>query len=153
MVAKKLKLDIDFGQNNLLIAISCHKKDYWLAFQLNHVFNSDFRRIKDLPYFSELHNEILYYPLFFNENNDQQIDFFLISNFNPDGKLFPSQGATDFFLLVQGIIGMERKTDLIKSIRQINGVLTAFEPNLSKLKNFRNFLSDLELHMLDHIRA
>ncbi|MCD4697983.1 MAG: IPExxxVDY family protein [Bacteroidales bacterium] len=148
-MAKKIKLNIDFSQDNTLIAVSCHKRDYWLAYQLNHAIKLGLRRINDLPYFSNVQEEFVKYPLYFSEKTDQQISLYLISNYNTEGKLFPDHKTMDFFLLIQGIIDNKYKNELISKIRKINGVLTAYEPGLNKIKNFNNFLSDLEMHMME----
>jgi len=75
------------------------------------------------------------------------LDYYLITNYNQQSPLFPELKTTDFFILIQGKLMDDKKSDLLSLMRSIKGVLTAFHPETGKLKEFNNFLSDLELHM------
>ena len=146
-MAKKIKIQVDFSEDNNLIGVSCHKKDYWLAFRLNESLRIHLRRLEDLSFYQSRLDTLLEYPLFHDFVQDVQTGYFLISNFNPEGPLFPELKTTDFFILVQGRLLDDARDQLLSRIRGINGVLTAYFPETKKLKDYDNFLSDLELHM------
>jgi len=146
-MAKKIKIQLDFAEDNSLIGVSCHKRDYWFAYHLNETLRIKLRRLKDFPFFQSRLDELVDYPIFHDFSPDEQVGYYLISNFNEQSLLFPEMKAADFFLLVQGRPTEARKTEVLSRIRGINGVLTAFFPDTRKLKEFDNFLSDLELHM------
>lgn len=146
-MAKKIKIHVDFTEDNYLFGISCHKKDYWIAYHLNELLRINLRRISDFPFYQSRLDEILEYPLFHDFAKDEQMGYFLISNFNQQSPLFPELKTTDFFLLVQGRLPDSTKAGILSGIRSISGVLTAFIPETKKLKEYDNFLSDLELHL------
>lgn len=146
-MAKKIKIHVDFTEDNYLFGVSCHKRDYWIAYHLNDVLRINLRRITDFPFYQSKLDEILEYPLFHDFSNDEQLGYFLISNFNSESLLFPELKTTDFFVLVQGRLADGDESGILSGIRGINGVLTAFVPETKKLKEYDNFLSDLELHL------
>lgn len=148
-MAKKIKIDIDFSQDNFLIAISCHQKDYWIAFRLNEALGLDLKRMKDLPVFQAKLDKLVEYPLFSFENVDSCVGYYLVSNHNPESKLFPSQRTMDYFLLANGTVSEVEKKMLVQKLRGIPKVLTAYHIELSKIKTIDSFLSDLELFMLE----
>ncbi len=152
-MAKKLHLDINFNQDNTLIGISCHKLDYSLAFQLNDKLRLKLKRIKDLPEYIQKLDVTFYFPLFHFENKDKLLRFNLLSNHNPDRKLFPAYKTTDYFLLVNGVMNAEEKDGLIEKIKKIEHVLIAFEVDFNSIKGMDNFLTDLELHLLETLKA
>ena len=146
-MAKKIKIQVDFTENNKLICVSCHKKDYWFAYHLNEVMRIKLRRLKDFPFFQSRLNELLAYSIFHDFSPDDQLGFYLISNFNKQSPLFPELKTTDFFLLIQGRPTEAKLTDVLSQIRSISGVLTAFMPDAQRIKDYDNLLADLELHM------
>ena len=107
------------------------------------------KRIDDLPVYNSKLDLLFKYPLFNFEDKETILSYYFFSNHNPESKLFPSLKTTDYFLLVNGRISENRKTELINNIKKIPKVLTAFSVNLNKIKALNNFLSDLELHLLE----
>ena len=144
---RKIRIQVDFSEDNNLIGVSCHKRDYWLAYRLNAALRINLRRLADFPFYQSRLDQLLEYPLYHDFLQDVQTGYFLISNFNSQGPLFPELKTTDFFILVQGRLNEADKSDFLVTVRGIHGVLTAFVPEIKKLKEFDNFLSDLELHM------
>ncbi len=149
---RKLKLDIDFSSDISLIAISCHKPNFWLAMQLNKILKTDLRRMDDLPYYHPIAKELLPYVLFYFANDSEGFSYFLLGNYNPDGKLFPEYRAADFFLMLSGTSLDEQIDQHLPKIKSIKGVLTSFAVEKEKIKDLKNFISDLELHMIDQIK-
>ena len=146
-MAKKIKIDVDFTEDNQLIGISCHKKDYWFAYHLNNNLRIDLKRLGDFPFYQVKREEFLNYSLFHYQHQDDRTGYFLISNHNKEYPLFPELKTTDFFMLLQGRVSGNYLNNVLNGIRNINGVLTAFLPEIKKLKEYDNFLSDLEIHM------
>lgn len=151
-MAKKIKIDIDFSEDINFLGISFHKKDYFLAFRLNELCNLKLKREKDLPYFNQKINGLLNYPLFYYYQHDNHLAYYLIANFNEESKLFTELRTMDYFLLLHGKVTDELISKQLSKIRQINGVLTALKVDVTKLKDFNNFLSDLEIHITSIIK-
>ena len=146
-MAKKIRIHVDFTEDNCLFGVSCHKRDYWIAYHLNDALHINLRRLDDFPYYQTRLDESLTYPIFHDFITDDQLGYFMISNYNQEGLLFPELKNTDFFVLVQGPLQEARRQGILSKIRGISGVLTAFLPDTGKLKEYDSFLSDLELHM------
>jgi len=146
---KKIKIDIDFNQDNSLIGISCHKKDYWTAFQLNELLHINLRRCDDLFIYKTQQDVQLTYPLFYYTDTDNLINFYFFSNHNQEGKLFPSQKTIDYFLLINGVVAESKIKQFISAIRSRPGIIAAYELDLKKIKNYEDFLTDLELYMME----
>lgn len=148
-MARKLKIEIDFNQDNTLIGISCHKKDYWIAFNLNEKLNLNLKRIEDLPVYNSKLDLLISYPLFSYHSLDTHSCYYLFSNHNPEGKIFPALKAIDFFLLINGLANKNEISEKIGHIKKIPNILTAYKIDLSKVKDFEGLLSDLELHIME----
>ncbi len=148
---RRLKIDIDFSQDNTLIGISCHKKDYWVAYKLNENLHLNLKRIDDLPVYNSKLDLLISYPLFNYNNPDTHNCYYFFSNYNPEGKMFPSLKSIDYFLLINGLINESEVSGMISSLKKIPNILTAFKHDLNKIKDSEGFLSDLELHILEKI--
>jgi hypothetical protein len=148
-MAKKLSVKIDFSSEYTLIGISCHLKDYRLTFFLNKQLNIHLKRIDDFTQAGP-DKANLSYSVYFYHCPDTKNNFCLITNFHADGKLIPTLGSIDFFLLLENEISSERKKDLITSIKTIPNLLTAYEIELSKVKNIHPLLAELELQFIEN---
>ena len=148
-MAKKFKIDIDFNLDNSLIGVSCHKKDYWIAFQLNELLHINLRRFEDLSIYKPNYDIQLHYPLYYYSDSDNLINYYFFSNHNQEGKLFPAQKTIDYFLLINGMVGENKLQKYISAIRTRPGIIAAYNLDLKKIKNYKDFLTDLELYMME----
>lgn len=141
IMAKKIMLESRSEASYFTLAgISCHLKDYRLSYLLNHKLQSGFKKMEDLP------GE---YSLYFYADEECRNTYNLISNRNEERVLFPELKQTDFLLMVEGPFKKVQLDKLLKAIRTIPNVLTAFEIQIGTLKNLAGFLSDLELHYMN----
>ncbi|MCD4744786.1 MAG: IPExxxVDY family protein [Bacteroidales bacterium] len=147
-MSKKLRLNVEYKPEYVIFGVSCHKKDYWIAFHLNNVLNFNFTRIDDFIFNSQKKKEAISFPLFYFEDKEKLNTYYFISNYNPKGKLISAYKQTDYFLFINGLFNTQQKESLIKTIKSIKNVLTVFEINLLSIKNIDDILSDLELHIL-----
>ncbi|MCD4735180.1 MAG: IPExxxVDY family protein [Bacteroidales bacterium] len=146
-MAKKIKLKIDPDNEEFVIGIACQKNDYWIAYQLNSALKLNLRRIPDLPVIIGKSDKISRYQLFYYENPESMISYFLISNRGTSGKLIPSLKNIDFFLLLNG--NVVEKDLTTSEIKRIKHVLFANSIDLQGLKESVNLMSNLELHLLE----
>ncbi len=148
-MAKKLSAKIDFSSEYTLIGISCHLKNYRLTFFLNRQLNIKLRRIDDFTQAGP-DKEDLSYSVYFYHCPDTKNNFCLITNHHSEGKLIPTLRSIDYFLLIQNEISQERKKNLISAVKTIPNLLTAYEIELSKVKNIHQLLADLELQFIEN---
>jgi hypothetical protein len=147
-MAKKLSLKIDFSSEYCLIGISCHLKDYRLTFFLNDKLHIKLRRIDDFMQAGPDQKD-LPYSLYYFECPDTKNNFCLISNHHEDGKLIPTLKTIDYFLFIENEIHDSLKKEVILKTKSIPNVLTAYEIELSKVKNIHQILAELELQFIE----
>lgn len=139
-MAKKIMLESRSEHSSFTFAgVSCHMKDYRLSFLLNQKLSAGFKKMDDFN---------SHYSLYFYPDEECLNSYYLISNRSEEKILFPELKQTDFLMLVEGPFKQARLDHLLKTIRTIPNVLTAFEIQVSSLKNFPGFLADLELHFM-----
>ena len=118
IMAKQVKWNFDFDEDVNLIGISCHKFDYWIALQINKTLKLNLIRQPDLSVFNQEKGSSINYPLFDFIKPDIQTSFALVSNHNPEGKLFSDQKSFDYFLLINGLINADEKSKMITAIKK-----------------------------------
>jgi hypothetical protein len=146
---RKLKLDSSLDRDFTLIGIASHHRDYRLIWSVNEKMNLHLVKLEDLRIFNDKKNEFQEHSLFYYDEPQTFKTYFFITNTGEKGNLFPEQRQTNFFLLIKGNVSEALRTDIVKSIYTIGIVLTVHGIPLLSIKNIDNFLSDLELHMLE----
>jgi hypothetical protein len=84
---------------------------------------------------------------YFRDDNDFNA-FYLLGNRSQESVLLPELKQTDYLFFVEGPIKKSQKDNLLKAIRNAQGVLTAFEIRFETIKNYDVLLNDLELHYM-----
>jgi len=132
-----------------LIGISCHLMDYRLIHLLNKEPGFNFSKEDDLKINGSAKKQVASFSLYSYRDEDQRNSYYLIANFSQDIVLIPEFKHTDFVLLIEGDFKKQKKETLLKAIRSIPKVLTAFEIKVTDIKNPESFLTDLEMHIID----
>ena len=138
----KTKLILDYDYNFLLIGISCHAKDYKLAWALNYQLHVDMERKNDFSIQLKKKAEPSIFPYFSFENEEQQLRYVLLGNRGESSYLIPEQKQTDFFLVIDGYYEMVNSDELIQQLKTINIILTAYRIDPDKLKSKQNLIFD-----------
>jgi hypothetical protein len=132
-----------------LIGISCHLMDYRLIHLLNKEPGFNFSKEEDLAIYASAKMQTASFSLYSFKDEDQRNSYYLIANYSQDIVLVPEFKHTDFVMLIEGDFKKQRKDALLKAIRSIPKVLTAFEIKVTDIKNPETFLTDLEMHITD----
>ncbi|MCP4552127.1 MAG: IPExxxVDY family protein [Bacteroidetes bacterium] len=148
-MAKKISLTLDFTSDYSVIGISCHLKDYRLTFNLNKELNLQLKRVDDFT-LSDTKDESLNYSIYYYHCHDTNNNFSLVSNHHAERKLIPSLKKFDYFLLIQNNTNTQAKKELIKAIKKVPHILTAFEIELSKVKNIHTLIAEIELQFIEN---
>jgi hypothetical protein len=130
-----------------LIGISCHLMDYRLLHLMNKELGFNFSKEDDLMITLSEKQLATSFSLYSCKDEDQRNSYYLIANFSQDTVLIPEFKHTDFIMLIEGDFKKQRKDFLLKAIRSVPKVITAFEIKVPDLKNPETFLTDLELHI------
>lgn len=136
----KFSLDIEYDYDFVLIGISCHEKDYRICWALNNKLGINLKKENDLEIKDKKHKEVLSYPFYIFDYKEKYCEYFIIGNKNNQRMLVPEHKQADYFLKITGNVSSEEKQEIIKKIKEINIVLTAYEIDSGQLKSKQNLL-------------
>ena len=136
----KYYLDDTYEYDFLLIGISCHEKDYRISWALNQALSLDLVREKeDLEVFLNKTNEVSLHSIYTFKNKETHNEFFLLNNRSSSGLLIPEQPMADYLLIIKE--NFDFPIDLLlKKIKKINFILTAFNMPVEQLKSKENLI-------------
>lgn len=118
MSKHRLLLDDDY--EFLAFGLSCHLKDYRVAWMMNRDMKTDF--IRKSLYIEGKAGESEEFSKFISKDEDNRLHYYLVSNQNEDVYLFREHKAYDFFLLVEGYIDIFDETDFLHRLQSIEGI-------------------------------
>ena len=117
----KHRLDIAEGYDFEALGLSCHLRDFKLAWFLNRHFGWNLIRetltVRDSPK-SEPHQ----HTCFRYQNEDEHLRYFVLANRGPERTLLKKLSQFDYFLLVEGYLDMFDQAacmSVLRSIREI----------------------------------
>ena len=134
----KTVLFTDFEFEFQVIGISSHVKDYRLSWELNKKFGIELAKEEEVI-FSTKKGDKAEFSMYFHQDEIEEKDVRLISNKHNGRHLVPEQKAADFFLLLYDYDDIDAG-DMLREIRKINVVLTAFELDVNTLKSKENLV-------------
>jgi hypothetical protein len=134
----KMILLADFEYDFQLIGISSHAKDYRLSWELNKKFDINLVKEEEVV-FSSKKSGIKEFSMYFYQDDLEERDVRLIGNKSGGSYLVPEKKAADFFLMLYDYNSLEIN-EMMREIRKINVVLTAFELDVNTLKSKENLL-------------
>jgi UPF0288 family protein (methanogenesis marker protein 3) len=125
----------------ILIGICTQLNDYKLCWYLNKQLELDF--IRDENDISSLHQKKkvdIFFSLFNHIDVENDLHYALISNKSFSVNLIPEHKQTDYFLKITGEINLIDQLEIVKKIKQIEQVITAFSIEISSLKSKDNII-------------
>jgi len=134
----KVLLNIEEDYDFILIGISCHTKDYRLCGGINKTLYIDLIRTRDLEISKK--GKVSIYSFYEFLDNDNYLEYYLVSNLGSNGYLISEQKKVDFFLLVKGSTSIDLVEDIICKINSLSLVLTSFNIDPNQLKSKHNLL-------------
>ena len=117
-----------------LIGISCHLKDYRLAWALNKSLGFAFEKSKDLEL--KVASGVSKHSIFCFETEENVI-FTLIKN-RSTAYLAKDVPHADFFIKIEG--DFFEKDDLVERLKETKGVLVVFSLDVNRMKSKENFI-------------
>jgi hypothetical protein len=111
-----------------------------LCYHINKALGVDFVRIEELNLFfsadklNRSFNRYAYFP------ENQETEFYVLSNKGSEGILIPEMNGVDYFLLIKNFIDDEDLALWLKQIKGIPDVIAAVEVEPKKLKSKENLL-------------
>ncbi|MCX6247216.1 MAG: IPExxxVDY family protein [Bacteroidetes bacterium] len=152
-MSKKILLDIRSEPAIFtLIGISCHVKDYRISFLLNKHLGSDFLKMEDLKVALNNKKDPTGFSLYYYHDEDYFNTYYLMANRSQEFVLAPEVKQVDYLMIIEGEFRKAQKDRLIKSIRNIPNVLTAYEIKFAEIKNYETLLNDMEMHFMKIVK-
>jgi len=134
----KILLSFDEDYDFTLVGISCHSKDYRLCWEINKALNLDLIRSEDLEIRKK--GAVNSHSFYEYIDEDNYLEYYLISNRGDNGFLIAEQKRVDFFLMAKGNISDIHTKDTISKINALSLVLTSFSIDPDQLKSKQNLL-------------
>src|SRR5687768_13529641 len=138
MARKKLLVENTF--DFFLFGINCPEKSYRLCFALNIKFKAAFAKTKDLDMWESIplgqgkdQKIQCKFPVYSFLNEDMFTDYHIIVNRIENKFLAPEFKQADYLLMVQGGIPSTEKGTILKKLKEIIFVQTAFEIDPKKM--------------------
>lgn len=98
----KFKLELDDEYEFVLYGISCHLKDYRVAWHLNKQLRLDF--VRNMVSLAIGKGELREFSIYKSEDYDHHLTYYLLDNYSDDMPLVKSLKQYDFFIIVEGYI-------------------------------------------------
>ena len=133
-------LQIDFDYDFLLTAIVSHVKDYQLCWQFNKKLGFDFIRQEDLEINLSNKRKLSYFSMFNFQDELNQINLTLLSNKTAGDNLIQELVKVDYFLMIRDNYENLDQEELLKKIRSLPDVQTAFEVEVNELVSKQNLI-------------
>ncbi|MDQ3193035.1 MAG: IPExxxVDY family protein [Bacteroidota bacterium] len=134
----KVTLELEYDYDFMLIGISCHARDYKFCWMINKLLELNFVRQDSLELKTKnITSEFALYTCF---DEDKHLEYTLLSNKGINGVLLPEQKQADYLFKVEGGFSRSQVTELIKEIKKIDAVLTAFNIDVNSLKSRQNLI-------------
>lgn len=137
-VKKKLLIRNDY--EFFLLGISCGEKPYRLCWALNNLLKASFSRAKEIEVHDKASEGISRFPVFFFRNEEMFTEYRVIINKAANKCLVSEFKQADYLLMVQGEILYPEQNTILKKLKEISFIQTAFEINPGKIKSKDNFV-------------
>lgn len=140
---KKNKLTVAPFDDIHLIGINSTLVDYKLAYYFNNELKFNFIRLDEI----QLDNELPYAFFYYNAGENHNA-FNLVAMRNKEHVSVKLNPQIDYLLIVRNHTTEERLSQLVKSIRGLNGVSYAYLMDLNKVPALDVLLERIEMHEL-----
>ncbi len=124
---KKRKLSIEYIPDFNTIGIYTSQRNYRFCWLLNKNLNIDLKRLPDFLYPPCKQTEAVPFPVYFDENQQLLLQFFLIVNKTTNGILFDRPQNMDLIFLLRNSAGQAHPETLLSSIKKIPLVQAAYQ--------------------------
>lgn len=135
---KKLLIDNDYGF--FLFGISCGEKPYRLCWALNNQLKVAFSKGKDMEIHGKNRDEHSRFPVFVFRNEEMFADYRVIVNKAENKFLVPEYRHADYLLMIQGGMPFLEKKSILRKLKEVAFIQTAFEIDAEKIKSKENFI-------------
>lgn len=136
----KYSLDDDYEFDFHLLGVSCHEKDYRICWAINHALGINLsKEEKDIEVIIRKSNRFSLHSMYTFFDEDNEVEYRLISNRSTMGYLIPEAMQADYLLMISDNCQWT-VDELKKEINGIGFVLTTYQINVESLKSKENLI-------------
>jgi hypothetical protein len=136
----KFQLEVDYDFDFRLIGISCHARDYRLCWALNNHLEIQLEKVHRENASSGLKkNGIAIESIYSYFDEENHAAYQLLYNKHNNNLLLPEQKLADFLLIIDQL-NDEHFENILKKIKEIDIVNTAFVIDVNTLKSKENLI-------------
>jgi len=144
-MVKKLQLDYEDDNAYYYLGISSSINDYQLVFDLNKYLNMNFRRVESFRFSNK--GEEFTYSLYTYIDDDNMVNYYLLSNKDVSKRLVPQFKHIDFILIVEGEIIDEEVKTLSRDIMKLSRVMLASQLSADNFDKIKGLRYEFDLHL------
>ena len=133
----KKVLNVDDDYDFSILGISCHAKDYRLCWEINRALQIDLEKQNDI--LSNNYPDVSYSNAFYNDE-ENHLEFVLLSNKSEGGMVIPEYPQLDYFLKISGPQHEYSIADYKNKLQNIDLVLAAIELDPQNLRSKFNLV-------------
>lgn len=131
----KHRLIVEDEYEFLVYGISCHLKDFRVAWHLNKLLRFNF--VRDSIEINDRQGKPHHYSKYKYHDTDNHLRYFLISNHSEDIPLVRALREYDYLLLVEGYIDIFDETNFLHLLHNIDSLQIVTEVDPEHLKKFQ----------------
>jgi len=131
----KHRLIVDDEYEFLAYGISCHLKDFRVAWHLNKILR--FNLVRTSIEFSDREGTPHSYSKYTHLDNDNHLRYFLISNHSEDIPMVRALKEYDYLLLIEGYIEIFDEADFLYRLHAIESLQMVTEVDPQHFKKFQ----------------
>lgn len=135
---KKYSLNTEVDYDFLMLGISCHYRDYRMAWLLNQHLEINFSKTDPYTLFEKKNNQEFEFPLFIFDDEENYLFWNLVSNKTLGQLIIPEKKEFDYFVIIKGSYDFIDKDQLINKIKNIPGIILCSELFPESLKSKKN---------------
>ena len=134
----KVTLELEYDYDFTLIGVSCHSRDYKFCWLINSFLDLNFTRQDSIQL--KTRNITSEFANYTYTDDNSRLAYTLLINRGTQGFLLPEQKQADYLIKIEGGLSHTEEAEIIKNIKKIDVVLTAFIIDVNSLKSKQNLI-------------
>lgn len=144
-MAKKLLLDVEDETNYRFIGISSNVREYQMVFYLVRDLGLPFKNVEAFR-FTKKGKEFVY-SLYLYVDDENLINYYLISNKSNANRLNPEFKNIDFYMILDGEVDDDLADELSKKIKKLPNVIFTTVIDTEKFDKIQGLRYEFDLHL------
>lgn len=137
---KKLLLKIEPDYDFKLVGIVCALPGYRIGWLFNQTLTFVLERDEDIEVHLPRHAEPVFFEFYRYVEEELRLEYYLLANKNNGALLVPEMRQVDYWMLIKGVFENLNEEILLKQIKKISSVQTAFFADINSLKSKENLI-------------